>query len=110
MAIPDEIRQYLDSQVEYYTSEARSYSEIMEGYLPEVDSVHDSTFGMIIGCIYSAFLQAYQTQGKSLPLEDVQQFNQIMRESAPLIKKAIINGLAGDSVGQTEQTKGVGDP
>ena len=59
MTLPNEIQGFLDSQIEYYTKEAKSYKEMAEGYGIDSNSVPDATFGIIVGCIYSSFLQIY---------------------------------------------------
>ena len=58
MTISDEIKGFLDNQIAYYITEAQSYKEMAQEYSPKVDSVQDTAFGIIIGCIYSSFLQA----------------------------------------------------
>jgi hypothetical protein len=40
--------------------------------------------------VYSGFLQAYQNQQQTPGLEDMREFNQIIKERAPLIKKSIL--------------------
>jgi len=61
-----------------------------ENYVPEVTSVSDTAFGIIAGCVYAGFLQAYQNQQQSPGLEDMKEFNQILKERAPLIKKSLV--------------------
>ena len=90
MGISEETKSYIDSQIDYYISEAESYRQIAEAYSPEIESVPDTAFGIIAGCVYSAFLQVFSSQQKSPSLEEVQEFNKILKERAPLIKKAII--------------------
>ena len=90
MAISKENKEFIDSLIDYYISESQSYVQIAENYLPEVESVPDTAFGIITGCVYSGFLQAYQTQQQSPSLEDMKEFNQIMKERAPAIKKALL--------------------
>ena len=41
--------------------------------------------------MYSGFLQAYQNQQQTPSLEDMQEFNQIIKERASLIKKSILD-------------------
>ncbi|PJC50731.1 MAG: hypothetical protein CO032_03340, partial [Nitrosopumilales archaeon CG_4_9_14_0_2_um_filter_34_16] len=67
-----------------------SYKQIAENFVPEVESVPDTAFGIITGCVYSGFLQAYQNQQQTPSLEDMKEFNQIIKERAPLIKKSIL--------------------
>ena len=57
MTLSNEIQKFLDSQIEYYIKEAESYKEMARGYNLDANSVSDTAFGIIIGCIYSSFLQ-----------------------------------------------------
>ena len=90
MAISKENLDFIDSLIDYYISEAESYKQIAENYVPEIESVVDTAFGIITGCIYSSFLQAYQNQQHTPSLEDIKEFNRIMKNRAPLVKKAIL--------------------
>ena len=90
MTISKENRDFIDSLIDYYISEAASYRQIEENYIPEIGSVEDTAFGIITGCVYSGFLQAYQNQQQVPKLEEIREFNQIIKERAPLIKKSIL--------------------
>lgn len=59
------------------------YSEVTE-------DVPATTFGIIIGCVYSGFLQTYKNQRQNPSLEDTQEFNDIVKNRAADIKKAIL--------------------
>ncbi len=86
MAISKNTRDFLDSLIDYYISEAPSYKQIAEEYVPEIDSVIDTAFGIIAGCVYSGFLQAYKNQKLSPSLEDTQEFNKILNFTIGTIK------------------------
>ena len=90
MVISKENKNFIDSLIDYYISESESYRQIAENFVPEVESVPDTAFGIITGCVYSGFLQAYQNQQQTPSLEDMQEFNQIIKERAPLIKKSLL--------------------
>ena len=90
MVISKENKDFIDSLIDYYISESESYRQIAENFVPEIESVPDTAFGIITGCVYSGFLQAYQNQQQTPSLEDVQEFNQIIKERAPLIKKSLL--------------------
>ena len=90
MVISKENREFIDSLIDYYISESQSYKQIAENYVPEVESVSDTAFGIITGCVYSGFLQAYSNQKQVPSLEDIQEFTKIIKDRAPLIKKAMI--------------------
>jgi len=99
MVISKENKDFIDSLIDYYISESESYRQIAENFVPEVESVPDTAFGIITGCVYSGFLQAYQNQQLTPGLEDMREFNQIIKERAPLIKKSIL----GPSKVQTDE-------
>ena len=101
MVISKENRDFIDSLIDYYISESESYRQIAENFVPEVESVPDTTFGIITGCVYSGFLQAYQNQKLTPSLEDMREFNQIMKERATVIKKSIL-GISEVEVDEKE--------
>jgi len=92
MAISKNTRDFVDNLIDYYISEAPSYKQIAEEYVPEVESVLDTAFGFIAGSVYSGFLQAYKNQQLTPSLEDIQEFNKILKDRAPLLKKAMSEG------------------
>jgi len=91
MVISKENKDFIDSLIDYYISESESYKQIAENFTPEIESVPDTAFGIITGCVYSGFLQAYQNQQQTPSLEDMREFNQIIKQRAPLIKKSILD-------------------
>lgn len=90
MAITKHTKDFLDGLIDYYISEASSYKQIAESYFPEVNSIEDAAFGIITGCVYSAFLRAYENENKAVELDDMQEFNKLIKEKAALIKKAVL--------------------
>ena len=97
MSISKENKEFIDSLIEYYISESGSYKQIAENFLPEVESIPDTAFGIITGCVYSGFLQAYQNQQQTPSLEDINEFNQIIKKKVLLIKKSILEPIKVDS-------------
>ena len=91
LVITPSTRDFIENLINYYISEAPSYREIAEIYDSEVKNIPDATFGMILGCVYSGFLQMYTNQKQQPSLEDIQEFNQIMKDRALQIKKAILD-------------------
>ena len=91
MAISKENKDFIDSLIDYYISESESYTQIARNFLPEVESIPDAAFGIITGCVYSGFLQAYQNQQQIPSLEDMEEFSQMIKKNASLIKKSILN-------------------
>ena len=100
MAITAENREFVDSLIEYYISEAESYRQIAENFVPAVKSVEDTAFGIIAGCVYSGLLQAYQNQQESPGLEDVKELYGILNGKAANIREAISGSRDGGSQAQ----------
>ena len=98
MAISKENKDFIDSLIDYYINESESYKQIAENFVPEIESIPDTAFGIITGCVYSGFLQAYQNQQQIPGLDDMREFNQIIKERAALIKKAIIEPYKPETV------------
>ena len=103
MTISKENKDFIDSLIDYYISESESYKQIAENFVPEIESVPDTAFGIITGCVYSGFLQAYQNQQLSPGLDDMREFNQIIKNRAASIKKSILDPLKVESI-QNEPT------
>jgi|TARA_B100001105_G_C22193418_1_gene357951 hypothetical protein len=93
MTISKENKEFVDSLIDYYISESESYRQIAENFLPEIESIPDTAFGIITGCVYSGFLQAYQNQQQTPSLEDIREFNQMIKNKASLIKKSILEPI-----------------
>ena len=90
MTLSNEIQTFLDSQIEYYTKESKSYKEMAKEYNLDGNSVSDTTFGIIVGCIYSSFLQTYTNQNNTPSSEEIEDFTQIIIKNAKKIKESII--------------------
>ena len=89
MTLSNEVQKFLDSQIEYYIKEAESYKEMAREYNLDANSVPDTAFGIIIGCIYSSFLQTYTNQ--STPnSQDIEEFTKIIIENSKKIKESIM--------------------
>ena len=102
MTISETNKEFINSLIDYYISESEAYRDIAENYTPEIGSVPDTSFGIIVGCVYSGFLQAYQSQQQSPTLEDVKEFHKILKEKAPLIKKSILEPIKITNSEKTE--------
>jgi len=89
MTISKENKEFLEGLIEYYISEAQSYREMAQEYSLKIDSVPDTTFGIIIGCIYSSFLQTYSNQKLTPTVQDVQEFTEIIMMKSNTIMDAI---------------------
>ena len=89
--IPETTRKFIDGLIDYYISEAASYKQIAKTYHDEVEDVNANTFGIIVGCVYSGFLQAYQNQKQHPSLEDTQEFTHMIKLRAAQIKRNILD-------------------
>ena len=90
MTLSNETQIFLNSQIEYYSKESISYKEMAEGYNLDGNSVSDTTFGIIVGCIYSSFLQTYTNQNNVPDSEEMEEFTEIIIKNAKKIKESII--------------------
>ena len=89
MTVTKENKVFLEGLIEYYISEAQSYREMAQEYSLKIDSVPDTTFGIIIVCIYSSFLQTYSNQKLTPTVQDVQEFTEIIMMKSSAIMDAI---------------------
>jgi len=90
LALHPSTADFIENLINYYISEASSYKQIAEIYAEEVKDVTAATLGIIIGCVYSGFLQTYKNQRQNPSLEDTQEFNIIMKHRTADIRKAIL--------------------
>ena len=88
--ISKENKEFIDSLIDYYINESGSYKQIAENFAPEIESVPDTSFGIIVGCVYSGFMQACQNQQHTPDLDEMKEFNEIIKEKAAIIKKSIL--------------------
>ncbi len=102
MTISEANKEFINNLIDYYISESEAYRDIAENYTPEISSVPDTSFGIIVGCVYSGFLQAYQSQQLTPTLEDIKEFHSILKEKSPLIKKAILEPIKLTNSEKTE--------
>ena len=88
MTLPNEIQKFLDSQIEYYIKQAESYKELAQEYNPDANSVPDTAFGIIIGCIYSSFIQTYANQNSTPISQDIEEFTKLIIKNSKRIKES----------------------
>ena len=91
MTLSNEIQIFLDSQIEYYTKEAKSYKEMAQEYNLDENSIPDTAFGIIIGCIYSSFLQTYTNQNIAPNSQEMEDFTEIIIKNTKKIKESIMS-------------------
>jgi len=85
MTLSNEIQTFLDSQIEYYTNEVKAYREMAKEYNLDDSSVSDTAFGIIVGCIYSSFIQTYTNQDSTPNSQD-----EIIVKNSKKIKESIL--------------------
>ncbi len=88
MAISEETRSYVDGLIAHYVSEARSYRQLAES-CADGGSVEDTAVGMIVGCIYSAFLQLCRDGGTSPALGEINELVTLINARVPDIRRAM---------------------
>jgi len=90
MTLSNETQKFLDSQIEYYVKEAESYKEMALEYNLDTNSVPDTAFGIIVGCIYSSFLQTFTNQNSTPNSQDIEEFTKIIVKNSKKIKESIL--------------------
>jgi len=90
MTLSNEIQTFLVSQIEYYIKEAKSYKEMAREYNPDDNVALDTAFGIIVGCIYSSFLQIFTNQNSVPSSQDMEDFTEIIAKNSKKIKESII--------------------
>ena len=90
MTLSNEIQKFLGSQIEYYVKEAESYKEMALEYNLDTNSVPDTAFGIIVGCIYSSFLQTFTNQNSTPNSQDIEEFTKIIVKNSKKIKESIL--------------------
>ena len=75
--------------MQYYIEQAYSYNQFASEYEKFSKSKRDIAFGVIVGTIYSAFLQTYSNQQLEIRLDDIQEFHEFIRDNIEKITKAL---------------------
>ena len=89
MTISDNNKKFLEDLIHYYINESESYIQIADEYSDITNSKTDTAFGIIIGIVYSSFLQIYSDQGLNVELEDIQEFYNLVKENSKEIKESL---------------------
>jgi len=87
LTISDSNKKFIQSLIDYYTSEPQAYSEIVEAYSPKSE-LSETTVGFVIGMIYSGFLRSYADQNLEIESDDVDEFNSMIRDNITKIRSA----------------------
>ena len=89
MTISDNNKKFLDNLVQYYIDESESYKQFAAEYKEFSDSEMDVAFGLIVGSIYSTFLQTYSNQQLEVGLDDIQEFHEFIKSNADQIRESL---------------------
>ena len=89
MTISDENRKFLEGLLQYYIEQADSYNQFASEYGEFSKSKREIAFGVIIGTVYSTFLQTYANQQLEVKLDDIQEFHELIRNNLDKISKAL---------------------
>jgi hypothetical protein len=89
MAISDENKKFLEDLLQYFIDQADSYNQIADEYRGFSKSRREVAFGVIVGTIYSTFLQTYANQQLEVKLDDIQEFHDFIRENIEKITSAL---------------------
>ena len=89
MTISDENKKFLEDLLQYYIDQAESYIQFACEYGEFSKSKREIAFGVMIGSIYSTFLQTYSNQQLEVKLDDIQEFHDFIRDNMEKITKAL---------------------
>ena len=62
--------------------------QIADEFNEVTNSKTDTAFGIIVGTVYSSFLQTYSNQGLKVELEDMQVFYDLVKTNSNKIKES----------------------
>ncbi|WOV92725.1 MAG: hypothetical protein R1F52_06340 [Candidatus Nitrosoabyssus spongiisocia] len=88
MSLSESNKKFLLDLIDYYAKSSSSYKHIATSYSKE-HSLIDTTFGIILGCLYSSFLQMYSNQKLEMTNQDMTDFNMVVLTKAGFLMDAI---------------------
>ena len=89
MAISEQNKKFLEDLLQYYIDQADSYNQFASEYGEFSKSKREIAFGVIVGSVYSTFLQTYANQQLEVQLDDIQEFHDFIRDNIEKITKAL---------------------
>jgi len=89
MAISEQNKKFLEDLLQYYIDQASSYNQFASEYGEFSKSKREIAFGVIVGSVYSTFLQTYANQQLEVQLDDIQEFHDFIRDNIEKITKAL---------------------
>ncbi|CAI9831172.1 MAG: hypothetical protein MPI95_05360 [Nitrosopumilus sp.] len=88
MALQEEERAFVKSLLDYYIAESGSYVQ-MAGEYAEGGAVRDVAFGIIVGCVYSGFMESRRGEGGGPGLDDMGELRSMIGGRAGQIREAV---------------------
>ena len=89
MVISNENKKFLEDLLQYYIEQANSYNQFASEYEEFSKSKKEIAFGVIVGTVYSTFLQTYSNQQLEVSLDDIQEFHAFIRNNIDKITNAL---------------------
>ena len=89
MAISEQNKKFLEDLLQYYIDQADSYNQFASEYGEFSKSKREIAFGVIVGSVYSTFLQTYANQQLEVRLDYIQEFHDFIRDNIEKITKAL---------------------
>ena len=89
MAISEQNKKFLEDLLQYYIDQADSYNQFASEYGEFSKSKREIAFGVIVGSVYSTFLQTYANQQLEVRVDDIQEFHDFIRDNIEKITKAL---------------------
>ena len=89
MGISDENKKFLEDLLKYYIDQADPYKQFANEYEEFSKSKRELAFGVIVGTVYSVFLQTYANQQLEVKLDDIQEFHDLIRNNLDKISKVL---------------------
>ena len=89
MTISNENKKFLEDLLQYYIEQADSYNQFANEYGELSKSKREIAFGIIVGTVYSTFLQTYSNQQLEVRLDDIQEFHEFIRNNIKKITNAL---------------------
>ncbi len=88
MAIPIEIKNFLENHIEMMISQTQTYMPFIKVAFPSSKNVTDATFSLIAGYALSVFINQYAMRLKNPTMEDFEEFGRITAKYREKIEKS----------------------
>ncbi|MXY37881.1 MAG: hypothetical protein F4Y51_03150 [Cenarchaeum sp. SB0664_bin_35] len=88
MSIPANIRNFITTQLDYYIEEIDTYLLVAKEHCG-TESLDDAAYGVVLGCVYMGFINAYSAQSLSPNVDSITELHGIIKERAKDIRLSI---------------------